>query len=51
MYNYKECNNNESMLHVLIPRDENGFNETCTMFVERSTMRDLFPVTSDGESK
>ncbi len=31
LHNYDECNNKESMLHVLIPRD--GLkNEECTMF-------------------
>lgn len=52
LYNYQECNNKESMLHVLIPRNEKGFNDTCTMFVERGAMRDLFPETSaQGASK
>jgi hypothetical protein len=47
LHNYEECNNKESMLHVLIPRDDEGFNEICTMFVERSAMRDLFTTLSD----
>lgn len=33
IYNYDECNNKESFLHVLIPRDENGNNMPCTMFI------------------
>lgn len=35
MYNYDECNKKDSMLHVLIPRDEKGFNQKCTMFYEK----------------
>lgn len=46
LHNYAECNNKDSYLHVLIPRDERGFNDTCTMFVERAAMRDLFPPSS-----
>lgn len=31
--NYKECSNNGSYLHVLIPRSKDGlYNEQCTMF-------------------
>lgn len=45
LHNYKECNNKESMLHVLIPRNKGGFNEICTMFVERPAMGDLFAVS------
>lgn len=33
--NYKECNNKESYLHTLIPRDKEGWNDQCTMFVKR----------------
>ncbi len=33
--NYDECNNDDSILHILIPRSENGLsNEKCKMFVE-----------------
>lgn len=33
LHNYKECNNNDSMLHTLIPRSKDGIgNEKCTMF-------------------
>lgn len=46
LYNYQECNNKESMLHTLIPRNDGGGNDVCTMFVERAAMRDLFPLTS-----
>lgn len=32
--NYKDCNNKESPLHVLIPRDEKtGANLQCRMFI------------------
>ena len=43
LHNYDECNNKNSFLHVLIPRNEEGWNDRCTMFVERAAMRDLFP--------
>ena len=34
MHNYDECNNPDSMLHVLIPRTkDNLHNEQCTMFI------------------
>ncbi len=32
-HNYKECNNEESILHILIPRNEKGWNDQCKMFV------------------
>ncbi len=36
VHNYKECNNKESILHMLIPRTEDGiFNDVCLMFVAR----------------
>lgn len=38
--NYEECNNKKSILHILIPRDENGKNMRCRMF---------FPVDQDQE--
>ena len=34
LHNYKECNNKDSILHLLIPRNKEGTNEQCTMFVE-----------------
>lgn len=34
LHNYKECNNEDSILHLLIPRDEKGFNKQCEMFTE-----------------
>jgi hypothetical protein len=32
LYNYAECNNEESILHVLIPRTKDGWNAQCRMF-------------------
>lgn len=33
LHNYDECNNEDSMLHVLIPRSEDKLsNKQCTMF-------------------
>lgn len=38
LYNYDECNNDDSMLHVLIPRTEDGIgNKQCTMFIRRTS--------------
>jgi len=33
--NYAECNKDDSYLHKLIPRKEDGTNGQCVMFVER----------------
>lgn len=41
LHNYSECNKPESFLHVLIPRDKDGGNGPCTMFVTRDN---LYPV-------
>lgn len=41
MYNYRDCNDEESILHLLIPRD--GIeNKQCTMFIpeEKETHHD-----------
>lgn len=33
LYNYDECNNEKSILHLLIPRTEDGLgNQECKMF-------------------
>jgi len=32
IHNYDEANNEKSMLHKLIPMNDKGFNEECTMF-------------------
>ena len=34
LYNYPECNNEDSILHILIPRNDKGENEQCRMFRE-----------------
>jgi len=34
LYNYDECNNPDSFLHVLIPRD-GVYNEKCKLFVQK----------------
>lgn len=34
LYNYDECNNKDSMLHILIPMGEDGFAGECSMFTE-----------------
>jgi hypothetical protein len=31
-HNYKECNNKDSILHILIPRGKDGWNLKCKMF-------------------
>lgn len=36
IHNYDECNNDNSILHLLIPRDQDGWNEQCRMFIEKS---------------
>lgn len=37
LYNYDECNNENSILHILIPRSEDGLsNEECQMFIRKS---------------
>jgi hypothetical protein len=36
LHNYKECNNPESILHILIPRLEDGSNGACGMYHQRS---------------
>ena len=35
LYNYDDCNNEKSILHLLIPRRKDGLgNEQCKMFIE-----------------
>ncbi len=36
LLNYDECNNKDSILHMLIPRSEGGFNDQCRMFWRKS---------------
>ena len=39
LLNYKECNNAESALHILIPRNKDRhFNEECRMFIAAPSM-------------
>lgn len=35
-HNYNECNNENSILHILIPRNKDGWNEKCTMFINEA---------------
>lgn len=36
LHNYDECNNPDSILHMLIPRSQDDlWNEKCTMFISR----------------
>jgi hypothetical protein len=48
LHNYDECNNEGSILHMLIPREGIG-NLRCTMFIERAAEGDLFGDTRTGE--
>ena len=36
--NYKECNNEQSILHMLIPRGKDGENQKCLMFYPDRTV-------------
>ena len=37
--NYDECNKKDSILHMLIPRDEQGRNGKCLMFIPKRLRR------------
>jgi len=37
LHNYEECNKEDSILHILIPRKADGFNDQCAMFMERKS--------------
>ena len=42
-HNYAECNNESSILHMLIPRSKDKMdNEQCRMFIEVEAIADLF---------
>jgi len=42
IHNYDECNNKESILHMLIPIEDNGVgNKKCAMFVDRGLLSNL----------
>ena len=49
LYNYEECNKEDSILHLLIPRKKEGLgNEQCAMFHEEKSDRckhtlEMFP--------
>lgn len=48
-FNYRDCNDPESILHVLIPRSRNPKftnNEQCRMFWEKAADADLFEVAA-----
>ena len=50
LYNYQECNNKDSILHLLIPRENNGLsNGRCLMFHEKSAVRDLFAPSQEAD--
>jgi len=36
LYNYRDCNDTDSILHLLIPRKPDGRNDQCAMFYERN---------------
>ena len=36
LWNYDECNNNDSILHKMIPRDEKGYNQKCIFYARKS---------------
>lgn len=43
LYSYRDCNDESSILHMLIPRSADGLsNEACKLFVEREAVGDLF---------
>lgn len=35
IHNSDECNNKNSILHLFIPRDKDGYNEKCKMLTEK----------------
>jgi len=39
LFNYDECNKEDSILHILIPRGKDGFNEECRMFLEKDNAK------------
>lgn len=43
IHNYDECNREESILHMLIPRSKDKLsNEACLLFIEKPASSDLF---------
>jgi hypothetical protein len=41
LYSYRDCNDEDSILHMLIPRD-GAYNGACRLFVEQAASGDLF---------
>ncbi len=50
MFSYRDCNDPESILHMLIPRDGIA-NVQCRLFVEKPVVRDLFALSQQEESR
>lgn len=43
LYSYRDCNDETSILHMLIPRSKDHLsNEACLMFVAEAAIGDLF---------
>jgi hypothetical protein len=43
-HNYRDCNDDGSILHMLIPRSADKLsNEACRLFIEEPASGDLFP--------
>ena len=55
MFNYDECNNDKSILNILIPQTADGLgNKECAMFKARDPLKcrlttDLFETTTSAE--
>lgn len=45
LFSYRDCNDEQSILHMLIPRD-GVRNAACRLFVEEKAAGDLFEVAS-----
>jgi hypothetical protein len=41
VHNYDECNNPNSILHILIPRDSKGNNGNCKMFIDKTKVQEV----------
>ena len=48
LYNYEECNNKDSILHMLIPRDEKGYNNKCNFYIPSDVERLLKEERANG---
>lgn len=48
LYSYRDCNDDSSILHILIPRSEDGLsNEQCRMFV----MNPIADLEAEGQGR